>query len=119
MAFHVDELSSFRESRKICKDILRGCLLIFNLKSLSKLYHFRINIESQRQRIMWFLLRASTLFLQQTLFSPEWKFCDRRDSDRDKNVEASVWNRPVLSRLGVDSNFAKSSRLEFLAKFNT
>ncbi len=34
-------------------------------------------------------------------------------------VGVSVWNRPGLSRLGVDSNFAKSSQLEFLAEFTT
>ena len=34
-------------------------------------------------------------------------------------LRISVWNRPGLSRLGVDLNFAKSSRLIFWAEFTT
>ncbi len=40
-------------------------------------------------------------------------------NSESSRVTASVWNLLGLSRLGVDWNFAKLSRLEFLAKFST
>ncbi len=93
---------------------LRVVVLVQRLTSASLVWTIRPPItaiwgpvEIQQLELVYTVLAAS--------YNPQLILTFRQIcSYISHNLVTSVWNRPGLSRLGVDSNLAKSSRLEFL-----